>query len=232
MALLAPLALASCTVPCPDCESGDGGDGEGGGCPAADPDVRASTTIPALEFGNVDVELSCTVTTVDQGMQRLVFDCPDAIDPVPVALEIDFDLQPAPSFPLSVGQALSVRVVVDTPWWSEVRVRIDDAQGQWLLGISDGSGTMISPEFFPFAIEAQPTTCPAQDGGCGLLQRLELELDLGEAGLAYVADARHDGELEWDGRGLDVWVGAASSLSEINCSDTPNSWVRVVAMRR
>jgi hypothetical protein len=212
-----------------DGEPGDG-DGDGDGdptCPPGDPDVYFS--YEPFEFGvgphDIDLDWTCTATEVDvtDGLS-LLLDCPDATIPIKI------DISATPSFlpPVFVGDTIHVRYIYEGPWWFNIYLRIDvDGYGH-LLTMIDGDSLLPPPEYvfeLPFPIQAVSDLCTPMPDVCGDVERLALAFTLnGEA--IEMLDSNY--EIVGGVPGTDVWVAAAGRLHNINCTDTPSEWFRVL----
>jgi hypothetical protein len=217
-----------------DGEPGDGdgepGDGDGDGdpnCPPGDPNVDFS--YEPLDFGlgfsDVDLDWTCTATEVDvtDGLY-LLLDCPDAAMPIPI------DISATPSFlaPVFVGDTVHVRYVLEGPWWFNIYLRLDvDGHGH-LLTMIDGDGLLPPDNYMfepPFAIQSVSGLCSPMPDGCGDLERLALAFEVnGEA--VEMLDSNY-GIVGGD-PGTEVWVATARHLHDIDCTDTPDEWFRVL----
>jgi hypothetical protein len=211
---------------------GDSGDGDGDGdgdpsCPPGDPNVYFSHE--PFEFGvgpdAVDIDWTCTATDVDvsDGLD-LLLDCPDA------AMPITIDISATPSFlpPVFPGDTIHVRYAYEGPWWFNIYLRIDvDGYGH-LLTLIDGD-SLVPPDNYafelPFPIQPVSGLCPPMPDVCGDLERLALGFQVnGEA--VEMLDSNY--AIVGGDPGTDVWVEAAGHLHDINCTDTPDEWYRVL----
>jgi hypothetical protein len=211
---------------------GDPGDGDGDGdgdpdCPPGDPDVYFS--YEPFEFGidpwDIDLDWTCTVTEADLGEGlRLLLDCPEA------AMPITIDISATPSFlpPVIPGDTIHVRYVYEGPWWFNIYLRLDvDGQGH-LLTMIDGD-SLLPPDNFafepPFPIEAVSGLCTPAPDVCGNAERLALAFTVnGEA--VEMLDSSY--AIVGGVPGTEVWVATAERLHDINCTDTPDEWYRVL----
>ena len=210
-----------------DTDTGDG-DGDPEACEARD--EAAFFSYAPFEFGvepwSADLDWACTVTAVDASAGlNLELDCPEAAQS---PIVIDIQSSPAIVTPLVGGEAVSLRFVSEGPFWFNEYLRLDlDGWGH-LLTMTNGDGlTPPEPYVFelPVAVEPVYDVCPRQEDFCGQLERLHLRFDLG--GDAYdVLDGHH--AVLGPPPGVDVWVGEAGHLYEIDCTDTPNEWFRVL----
>jgi hypothetical protein len=222
--------------------SGDGdGDptGDGDGDPTGDgdgdetcdpPDPSVSFSYEPFDFGQIDpwdsnLDWTCTVTTADtrDGLY-LELDCPDSPDPVII------DISASPSFlpPVFGGETMQVRYIFEGPWWFNIYLRLDmDGYGH-LLTLIDGD-SLLPPENYPFELPFEITPayglCTPISDGCGDLERLALDFELnGEA--AHMFDGSY--AIVGGDPGTDVWVVEAGHLHDIQCTDTPDEWYRVL----
>jgi hypothetical protein len=216
----------------PTTGDGDGdpttGDGDGDGCPPRDPAV--SFSYEPFDFGvgdpwQVDLDWTCTVTSADvsDGL-RLVLDCPEATDTV----VIDVSATPSFSPPVFGGETVQVRYIYEGPWWFNVYLRVDmDGYGH-VLTLIDGD-SLLPPDNHPFeppfAITVASGSCTPAPDGCGDLERLALDFEInGDPG--HVFDGRH--AIVGGDPGTDIWVARAGHLHDIQCTDTPSEWFRVL----
>jgi hypothetical protein len=209
---------------------GEPGDGDGDGepnCPPGDPDVYFSYA--PFEFGDdgsdIDLDWTCTATEVDvtNGLS-LLLDCPDA------AMPITIDISATPSFlpPVFPGDTIHVRYVFEGPWWFNIYLRIDvDGFGHLLTMIDADS--LLPPDNYafemPFPIQPVSGVCPPTPDVCGNLERLALAFEVnGEA--VEMLDSSY--AIVGGDPGTEVWVANAGHLHDINCTDTPYEWYRVL----
>ncbi|HLT35314.1 MAG TPA: hypothetical protein VK034_03490, partial [Enhygromyxa sp.] len=212
---------------------GDGdpttGDGDGDDdCEPADHEVYFS--YEPFDFGlidrwNVDLDWTCTVISAnnDDGLQ-VELDCPDADDPV----VIDIDASPSFSAPVLVGDTMQVRYIYEGPWWFNIYLRLDIESYGHVLTLIDGD-SLLPPDNHPFEppfdMTAVSGLCTPASDGCGDLERLALDFEInGEA--AHMFDGSH--AIVGGDPGTDVWVATAEHLHDIQCTDTPTEWFRVL----
>ena len=210
--------------------TGDGdGDGDGDACTPVDPGVVLSYQPLSIDGGGEgweqDIDWTCTVSEVDtsEGLYA-VLDCVDSVDPVVI------DIAATPLFlpPVAVDDVIQLRYVYEGPWWFNVYLRLDlDGHGH-LLTLIDGD-SLLPPEPFDFSLPIPITTAsglcsPAADG-CGDAERLALDLDLGGE-LARVFDQNY--AIVGGDPGTEVWVAKAEHLHDIQCTDTPDEWFRLL----
>jgi hypothetical protein len=221
----------------PTTGDGDGdpttGDGDGDGdCQAADPSVAFSYA--SFDFGqgdpwSTDIDWACTASVADttNGLY-LELACPDAPAEAPDPIIIDINATPTFLPPLTGGETVQVRYISEGPWWFNVHLRLDVEGYGHLLTLIDGD-SLVPPDPYvwdpPFALTPVYDLCTPFADGCGDLERLALDMEVnGEPNRVW--DSSH--AIVGGDPGTDVWVVDAGLLHEIQCSDTPDEWYRVL----
>lgn len=196
-------------------------------CEAPDDEVYFSYEpfMFGLDAWDADVDWTCTVDQVDtsDGLD-LSLDCPMAMQ----AIEIDLRSSPAFVAPLVGGETIQLRFVSEGPFWFNEYLRLDVEGHGHLLTIINGDG-LLPPETYDFehAHEIKPVyeACAREMDFCGELERLPLSFEIsGEA--HEVLDGHHD--LIGPSLSTQVWAVEAGHLHEIECTDTPDEWFRVL----
>jgi len=176
-----------------------------------------------LEPFQSDLEATCEVLTADvaDGL-ALSLNCEGATAPVTISVTAS----PTFTAPVEVGDLVSIHYVFDGPWWFNSHLRLD-VQGQGhLLTIIDGDA-LNPPEQYGFAPPLELSRvydqCSWEDGFCGQVERLSLAVGGGD-------EAVFDGNFEvvGDDPGTALWVDTAELLHEVDCTDTPDEWFRLL----
>ncbi len=178
-----------------------------------------------LDPFNTDIDWTCTVTQagVGEGLD-VTLDCPEALGAVHVSVVAD------PSFlpPIDTGATVQLSYVSEGPWWYNVRLRLDLEGFGHLLTLIDGD-SIEAPEPFtfelPYPVEVVTGLCETSPGGCGDVERLGLRFTINSETSdlydPYYAILGGD-------PGTEVWVAQATRLYDVQCTDTPDDWYRVL----
>jgi hypothetical protein len=181
--------------------------------------------IPGVDAWDADITWSCTLLSHDtvDGL-TLALDCPDANGPVSIEVFADPMLNP----PLMDGSAITLRYVSEGPWWFNSYLRIDmDGFGHLFTLIDGDSLQPPEPYVFelPFPITTVSGLCDPMPDGCGDRERLGLSFSLGGEDIVmfdlYYAIVGGD-------PGTDIWIDEAYHLHDVQCTDTPDEWFRVL----
>lgn len=188
----------------------------------------------------IDLDVSCTVTSITTMSVTVSLElaCDDAAHVLDVS---GFD-----SIALAAGDVVTLRAFDTQPWWRETFVLLQ-REGQVIVAgmesstLPSGDGNDYSPPgtfFDPLGLDVLTDVCrpeplPEDDGEpcnfvcpelCYQVQRRAIEVASG--GQSVVVYDGNVGTVD----GLQVGVGAEGWLN-VQCSDTPNGWYRLVIMR-
>ena len=184
------------------------------------------------DFGPVDewdtnLQVDCTVDSVgigDDGTVILALACADLPQPVSISVKSN----PAIALPLAGGELVTVHYVSEGPWWFNSYLRLDVEGLGHMLTIIDGD-SLMPPENYGFALPVDITVkyelCAWFDGGCGQVERLGLGTVINSED-ATVLDG--DYAIVGGDPGTEFWVQSAEHLHEIQCTDTPDEWFKVM----
>lgn len=129
--------------------------------------------------------------------------------------------------PLLIGESVLAHQRVDMPWWVESWLAVYGEAGDLRFFAFQGSKGLGPPAACAGCptVTLQDTACPPVEGFCGMRVHPPATIDLGAAGTLDLKQ----GETESLGD-LAVSVGTAHRWTEVNCTDTPNTWMEVWAL--
>ena len=202
-------------------------------CPPADDVHFEFGWLSGPELMPGEHEWVCKVLGVFDGKEGgsvIELSCTEGEMPVEPAPSLVIDASPAPSL-VNFTAGAGVRVIHGhvMPWWIEKWIRVESLMSGDLL-LAGVSGSSLAPGgggdlFAPASIEVIDGECAPFANGCGVVERLRLDVDA-EGVLSTV----HDRSFHAIGGdpGYSLWVDQATSfIGEIECTDTPQRWFSI-----
>jgi hypothetical protein len=130
--------------------------------------------------------------------------------------------------PLAVDDAVRLYVLQDGPWWINHYFRLERSENDPLLIGVDGDSIadeIDGQALMPFPFEVVSGLCPSVQSDCGIQQRLALDVTV-NAEQARLHD--HAYSIVGGDPGVEIWVQEATRFDEVQCTDTPTDWYRLL----
>lgn len=200
----------------------------------------------APDFEGILYKHHCTVAKLDQGLFLTIelADCKaDPGDPLeqPVAHTIAAEIFPQDPIDLAVGDPVVFSYAVVSPWWSDRAFTLRRPSDELVLAGLKGEGLPGGPGFFaPLALEMF-SDCPTEplvepDSGCDFIacqpcylpQRATMRFAWAGGATIEVIDRSAQ---TWPDEPYWLVAGDLEFRDDINCSDTPGSWARLMLLR-
>ncbi|PRQ06310.1 hypothetical protein [Enhygromyxa salina] len=216
--------------------------GDGDGDPTGDGDATCPPPDGAVEFSygpanfnlslppfDTKIDWTCTVAMIDNVDDlSLELDCPNSEDP----MLIQITAEPGLSVPLAQDDIVRVRYTVETPFWSNLYLRLDLEGYGHVLTLVDGDS--LTPDDagtfeLPFGVSAASANCAPVDTECGMIDRLALTFDSMGEPTQIVFDGDY-GNIQGE-PGANVWLTGAQNLTQhpnMICTDVPASWYQML----